>query len=176
MQGTQAYSDDLEMTDSGLLYPGSFQSDPSTSIAGRIPTPIYSQFSSHVRSGEKIDQSMTLSDSYIYNGAGPTPTRNNRRLPSPISEDEAISPSSLIQSLGDVQMEVEELADTIAEEPQATPKKGHTRSKHSLRNWGGFGSETPGVGIRRGFSMGYRSDCEKCRMRVPGHFSHVITY
>ncbi|KAF3391811.1 hypothetical protein DPV78_010303 [Talaromyces pinophilus] len=24
------------------------------------------------------------------------------------------------------------------------------------------------------FSMGYRADCEKCQMRVPGHYSHII--
>jgi hypothetical protein len=178
MQDTQAYSDDLEMTDSGLLYPGPFHPDTSTStsIAGRIPTPIHSQFSSHIRSGHKVDQSTTTLDIYTYNSAGPTPIRNGRRLPSPISEDEAISPSSLLQGLGGVQMEVEDPSDTPMEELKTTPKKGHTRSKHSLRNWGGFGSEIPGVGVRRGFSMGYRSDCEKCRMRVPGHFSHVITY
>jgi hypothetical protein len=176
MQDTQAYSDDFEMTDSGLLYPGLFQPDPSISIASRIPTPIHSQFSSHIRSSEKVDQNTTTSDNYTYNGAGPALTRNSRRLPSPISEDEAVSPSSLLQGLGDVQMEVEETVDTITEEPKVTPKKGHTRSKHSLRNWGGFGSEIPGVGVRRGFSMGYRSDCEKCRMKVPGHFSHIITY
>ena len=23
-------------------------------------------------------------------------------------------------------------------------------------------------------SMGYRADCEKCRSRVPGHWSHVV--
>lgn len=23
-----------------------------------------------------------------------------------------------------------------------------------------------------GFRMGFRADCEKCRMRVPGHYSH----
>lgn len=62
-----------------------------------------------------------------------------------------------------------------------SPKKGHTRSKHSVRAWGGgssFGSDMVGTGAgpRRGFSMGYRSDCEKCRMKVPGHFSHIITY
>lgn len=176
MQDTQAYSDDLEMTDSGLLCPSPFQPDSSTSITGRIPTPIHSQFSSHIRSIEKVDQSMTVSGHYIHNGTIPATSRNSRRLPSPISEDEAISPSSLLQSLGDVQMEVEEPADTITDESKVTPKKGHTRSKHSLRNWGGFASDIPGVGVRRGFSMGYRSDCEKCRMKVPGHFSHVITY
>ncbi|TKA66315.1 hypothetical protein B0A55_08353 [Friedmanniomyces simplex] len=31
-----------------------------------------------------------------------------------------------------------------------------------------------GVGIKRGFSMGYRADCEKCRMRVPGHMNHFV--
>ncbi|KAL4944213.1 hypothetical protein BDV06DRAFT_187846 [Aspergillus oleicola] len=25
-----------------------------------------------------------------------------------------------------------------------------------------------------GFSMGYRADCDKCRRRVPGHYSHII--
>lgn len=25
-----------------------------------------------------------------------------------------------------------------------------------------------------GFSMGYRADCDKCRSRVPGHYSHII--
>lgn len=25
-----------------------------------------------------------------------------------------------------------------------------------------------------GFSTGFRSDCDKCRMKVPGHYSHVI--
>ncbi|KAK4493960.1 hypothetical protein PRZ48_015146 [Zasmidium cellare] len=29
-------------------------------------------------------------------------------------------------------------------------------------------------GPRRGFSVGFRADCEKCRMRVPGHMNHFI--
>lgn len=27
---------------------------------------------------------------------------------------------------------------------------------------------------RRGLSMGYRADCERCRMKVPGHFNHFV--
>lgn len=27
---------------------------------------------------------------------------------------------------------------------------------------------------RKGFSMGFRADCEKCRLRVPGHMNHLI--
>ncbi|GBB92864.1 hypothetical protein RclHR1_02070007 [Rhizophagus clarus] len=26
------------------------------------------------------------------------------------------------------------------------------------------------------FTMGRRSDCEKCRLRIPGHFNHVISH
>jgi hypothetical protein len=29
-----------------------------------------------------------------------------------------------------------------------------------------------GTSGKRGFSMGYRADCEKCRMKVPGHYNH----
>lgn len=31
-----------------------------------------------------------------------------------------------------------------------------------------------GGGPKRGFSMGFRADCEKCRMRVPGHMNHFV--
>jgi hypothetical protein len=24
------------------------------------------------------------------------------------------------------------------------------------------------------YKMGYRSDCEKCRLRVPGHYAHIF--
>ena len=27
---------------------------------------------------------------------------------------------------------------------------------------------------KKRFCMGYRDDCEKCRLRVPGHFSHFL--
>lgn len=32
-----------------------------------------------------------------------------------------------------------------------------------------------GGGPKRGFSMGFRADCEKCRMRMPGHMNHFIS-
>ena len=50
-----------------------------------------------------------------------------------------------------------------------SPKKGHTRSKHTLNSW-----TPPHPGMKRSFSIGYRADCEKCRMKVPGHFNHII--
>ena len=49
-----------------------------------------------------------------------------------------------------------------------SPKKGHTRSRHTLNNW------TLQPGMKKSFSIGYRADCEKCRQKVPGHFNHII--
>lgn len=39
----------------------------------------------------------------------------------------------------------------------------------------GMDGDVGGMGSKRGFSMGFRADCEKCRMRVPGHMNHFIT-
>lgn len=88
-----------------------------------------------------------------------------------------MSPSIIIEGVHDMQMDVE---NAYQEPDKETPtKKGHQRSKHSLRQWTGFGHDMTGNGagtIKRSFSMGYRADCEKCRNKVPGHFSHIITY
>jgi hypothetical protein len=56
-------------------------------------------------------------------------------------------------------------------EPSATPspKKGHTRSKHTVNSWTALQP-----GMTRSFSIGYRADCERCRNKVPGHFNHII--
>ena len=165
------YSDDFEMTDSAQVSPNTFLPDPSPSISGRIPTPIRSSFSpfAHFEKSSLGDADFADDEGIMQR------MRRGRRLPSPISEGET-SPSVIVEGLGDMQMEVE---TTLQEEARDTPvKKGHTRSKHSLRNWTGFGGELSGngAGAKRFFSMGYRSDCEKCRMKVPGHFSHIITY
>jgi len=50
-----------------------------------------------------------------------------------------------------------------------SPKKGHTRSKHTLNSWTALQP-----GMTRSFSIGYRADCERCRNKVPGHFNHII--
>ncbi|KAK3292392.1 uncharacterized protein B0H64DRAFT_227818 [Chaetomium fimeti] len=56
-------------------------------------------------------------------------------------------------------------------EPSTTPspKKGHTRSKHTVNSWTALQP-----GMTRSFSIGYRTDCERCRNKVPGHFNHII--
>jgi len=215
--------DDLEMMDSdpNHLSPGIFHPDqPNSSISGRIPTPIHSQFSTHARwnpaNNTRLptyaeDGSSSMDHSKSYNTR--EDPRQFRRLPSPISEGEN-SPSVALQGFGEMQMDMGEdsYSDNYAfsgssdeskrgfsgssqelrgESPPtqlpfklpeilpSPPKKGHCRSKHSLRNWGGVALDTntsvaAGVSVTK-FSMGYRADCEKCRMKVPGHFSHIIT-
>lgn len=57
------------------------------------------------------------------------------------------------------------------EEDPTTPspnRRGHTRSRHTVNNW------TWQPGMKKSFSIGYRVDCEKCRLKVPGHFNHII--
>lgn len=65
------------------------------------------------------------------------------------------------ESNGDHTMDVEAPAGP-------TPKKGHTRSRHTLNSW----TQVPGM--KKSFSIGFRTDCEKCQQKVPGHFNHII--
>ncbi|ORY61660.1 uncharacterized protein BCR38DRAFT_347250 [Pseudomassariella vexata] len=52
--------------------------------------------------------------------------------------------------------------------PSPRGKYGHSRSKHTLNSW------TLQPGMKKSFSIGYRADCEKCRLKIPGHFNHII--
>jgi len=161
MSDTGLYSDEVEMSDSIHLSPGSFQMDPSPNISGRIPTPIHSSFAPYIRA-EKA--TLNRDPDFADDEAMADRVHRGRRLPSPISEGET-SPSVIVEGLGDMQMDMEASTPT---------KKGHNRSKHSLRSWT-VGGEMGGS-TKRTFTMGYRNDCEKCRNKVPGHFNHIITY
>jgi hypothetical protein len=167
MFNTTFESDDFEMADSILLSPGPFHHGASTTISGRVPTPIHSSFAPHIRA----EKAFRYSDpDFADDEAMADKFCRGRDLPSPISEG-AASPSIIADGLSDMQME------TMEEIEKNTPtKKGHSRSKHSLRSWAGFGMDVngSGAGPKKTFSMGYRADCEKCRNKVPGHFSHII--
>ena len=129
---------------------------------------------------------------------------NNRRLPSPISEvddslpdgmrgpsdmafdgddvicehvrDGSISPRDVQHDMEhpNAMMDVEtppasQAADGDADGDSPSPnRRGHMRSKHTINSW------TWQPGMKRSFSIGYRADCEKCRLKVPGHFNHII--
>ncbi|OLN97940.1 hypothetical protein CCHL11_02478 [Colletotrichum chlorophyti] len=66
------------------------------------------------------------------------------------------------------------IIDTVPTETTSAPatpspgRKGHIRSRHTVNSW------TWQPGMKKSFSIGYRADCEKCRLKVPGHFNHII--
>lgn len=117
--------------------------------------------------------------------------QQNRRLPSPISEGD--DSSQQLKEFADVSihhhgsqdtgdhemdhpnamMDVEPRTstpplDANGEPTTPSPKRGHVRNMHTVNNW------TWQPGMKKSFSIGYRSDCEKCRLKVPGHFNHII--
>ncbi|KAK2055623.1 hypothetical protein LY76DRAFT_180302 [Colletotrichum caudatum] len=62
-------------------------------------------------------------------------------------------------------------APTETTSAPATPspgRRGHIRSRHTVNSW------TWQPGMKKSFSIGYRADCEKCRLKVPGHFNHIV--
>lgn len=110
-----------------------------------------------------------------------------RRLPSPISEDESMeSPTTIAGGmLHRLDMDHEENALDIVHEGNALDM-GH--EGNALPASAGTATEAPGskprpVGRRENgvekkgkltLSMGYRADCEKCKNKVPGHYSHFL--
>ena len=168
------------------LFNGRDQTKPGPDISHRIPTPIYSTFQSaggmhglgYPNSG--FAGGMAAGNGYLgvptsVPSSGQTmqlPHRRQRsqdrtvRMPSPISEDEDVpdTPTAQTQSqlsrLSVTTNYASDRMDTEMPPPSATPTRGRKRS----------GALT---GMGR-FSMGYRDDCEKCRLRVPGHYSHFL--
>lgn len=161
------------------------QTKHAPDISHRIPTPIYPSFQNtggmnglgYPNSG--FAGGMTTSNGLLGVPSAPSSGYTNEpshrrqrsqdrtvRMPSPISEDEDIpdTPTAQTQSqLSRLSVTTNHGADRMDMEmppPSATPTRGRKRS----------GALT---GIGR-FSMGYREDCEKCRLRVPGHYSHFL--
>ncbi|KAI0477110.1 hypothetical protein GGR56DRAFT_389592 [Xylariaceae sp. FL0804] len=225
-------------------------SHAAPSIDGRMPTPINCSFAAQVRGSNWAPMNQATQDAGPMamstppeSGGGfarPFPTRRdpsrprtledvpewtmvqNRRLPSPISEnggetggenggeETPASPGMMLDSCAPTPtpprpqrpylphmphsmnphamalhpnirtspqpMDTDSaMMDTEADSPSSAPatpsprsKFGHSRSKHTLNNW------TLQPGMKKSFSIGYRADCEKCRMKIPGHFNHII--
>lgn len=74
-----------------------------------------------------------------------------RRLPTPIDEDEVMDSSI---TMGRLQMDTEHYYG------------------HPITKTNGFPSQSRAT--RLSFSMGIRADCELCRMKVPGHSNHIF--
>jgi hypothetical protein len=144
--------EDMEMTDEPPLDLGNLRVDNGPSINGRIPTPINCHFYIQKQSGDRGSH-------YTPINQATDRLRHDRALPSPISEGEQ-SPSIILNGMADMQMDM-----GTGDEMGDSPKRGHRRFRHSTEGSQGGGKR---------FAMGYRSDCEKCRQKVPGHFSHVL--
>ncbi|KAL8700726.1 MAG: hypothetical protein Q9201_005295 [Fulgogasparrea decipioides] len=122
---------------------------------GRIPTPIYGHFN-HV--DKPMDMDRPDNDPQTQQEIAHDLFLRRRRLPSPISEDEAMdAPDGMGGMLGRLDMG----SKTTSAVPFRTNKM-----------WGGGAAATPKGKMT--ISMGYRADCDKCRMKVPGHYNHLV--
>ncbi|MCJ1320532.1 hypothetical protein MMC15_005872 [Xylographa vitiligo] len=157
----------------------------------RIPTPIYGHF-------QISPQDISMDTPTSSTHSEPTPKlgtlheaqhdlfMRRRRLPSPISEDENMeSPTAVTGGM------LRRLDMTASHEPayppdidMMTPVTPSTTnlgySEWRDRRRGAFDGrsvahkhEQPGTPGKVVLSMGFKADCEKCRSRVPGHYSHL---
>lgn len=165
-----------------MLKPSLFGSESANT--GRIPTPIHPTFRRGGMNGLGYPSSGSAGGIAVDNGFMDVPSmqsllpRNghrqeiesdrSRRMPSPISEDEDIpdTPTALTQSqlsrLSFSQANVDEMETEISTTPLTVPPTPRGRKRSGAM-----------TGMPR-ISMGYREDCEKCRQRVPGHYSHFL--
>ena len=164
--------------------------DPSNGTA-RMPTPIQPSFAAQVRgqqhewagNGVQAESAVsphTIPRTMATDESWNTVQQNNRRLPSPISECEdpmhaslrASSPTQGMEHPNAMEMEPRSASvppEMDPDSPGPSPeRRGHTRHKHTINTW------TWQPGMKKSFSIGYRADCEKCRLKVPGHFNHIV--
>ena len=103
-----------------------------------------------------------------------------RALPSPISEDENMeSPTVITNSmLSNLKMISGPSSEGFSPQDILTPDTPSTRNWINVMDLGQKNRRRSdaisGESGKVMFSMGFRADCEKCRERVPGHYSHVI--
>lgn len=176
---TESAEDDLVMLDSLPVHsPAGAGLVSPYMMSNRIPTPRYGSFflrppsqqgGSDVAMGDMEDalrRSIGLESREVV--------VENRMLPSPISEGDhwrrhMLSPiQGADEMMGRWAMETEEQDGKIEME---IPEKAGTGQAHHP------GRSRVEYGTGRGkpmLVMGYRADCEKCRARVPGHYSHVV--
>ena len=195
---TSAFSSSL-LSRLDVPRPGSGKGGAINAQNARVPTPIYGHFTTIDTPSDKSVSTPPVAPP--TSAALPHPrvrtstndsTENffrRRALPSPISEDENMdSPTVMTKSMfSNLRMSTTPAADKFpqSELGMISPKSpkdyipkhwasapGLTMAKNRRRSdaiSGGVGESGKVV-----FSMGFRADCEKCRERVPGHYSHVL--
>lgn len=163
---------------------------PSGGMAGGLnlhPDPYSHARGSHLSALDPLDTGFAATNAASY--------ADNRhlRMPSPICEDEdgghtCYTPTAITQSQLS-RLSVDEDMDLDGVDHALLTTQVERGGQH-----GGMGMDeevvvqgvdttSPTRGRKRSgalssskgrFSMGYREDCEKCRMRVPGHYAHFL--
>lgn len=161
----------------------------------RIPTPIIpmrlrTSVKQHVRGRHPQEISSSSSDLLEV----PSPIEEID-FPTPPSAAEAAGSQLSMLSVSDVEMGESGSIPTIAIDPAMTPNPSHSdmegemtdgapgqmvvrrqrQRSGALSNGNGNSPVRAGpstAGGKRGLSIGWRPDCEKCQMRIPGHFNH----
>jgi hypothetical protein len=207
-----------------LNHPEKLNSPGLDAFAGRIPTPIHSNFTLPLQTQSPLHQSSPLrsrTDSFLpaaTTGQAHTLPRfaqpmkhileTDYAMPSPIAESPLIEdddilddmdmaadfPSSQLSRLSvsqsDGMMELDhstawsqrsnsvEAGDMYGRGGlmfDVTPPTPTTPGRTGRARSGAFSaSSTPQDKGGRRVVFGYREDCEKCRMRFPGHFAHFV--
>ena len=172
--------EDLDMTDSQTRSPppwhaqvtlspsrpqSSFLNLPINPSGGRIPTPIYGHFTN--------DFSMDMSgQSTPANGVTTIREEDDwwrrRDLPSPASDHDnghpMMSPIGETDGLmGRLNVGTGTRAPDSSSADSIHPMFSHREDNHQ-------------TGRSSRLVMGYRADCDKCRQKVPGHYSHIVRY
>lgn len=167
--------------------PQPFQMERLARDGTRIATPIYSHFN-HADSSAPVRSSATTSTTFFSQDLSSTSHslfHRRRALPSPISEDESMnSPTTMTGSmLRRLNMNHHTSSHPNNHTPVTTPDSPMPKTlvgdammatgEPSIREQrrGAIVGGPQGKAI---LSMGFRSDCEKCRQKVPGHWSHVL--
>ncbi|KAI9757292.1 MAG: hypothetical protein M4579_003503 [Chaenotheca gracillima] len=192
----RSYSPDLDMPDLSPIYTRHFTSTTllsplkrSSLVEERLPTPMFGSFptsSSSTRQtkrdtsehSENDDPSLSSETSEVVHRR----QVQHRRLPSPISErDDPLSPMDTSEA-GEMMGRLEVRNRTngshsrrsdSAMDFERSQSDDRDTSRESER---GRARYRPDVEKRTKpvLTMGFRADCEKCRARVPGHYSHVL--
>lgn len=154
---------------------------PSGGMAGGLnlhPDPYSHARSTHLSIPSNLDIQTANAVSYTEN--------QHLRLPSPIREDEdhdleshCYTPTTITQSQLS-RLSVDEGMHLNGVNALLHANVHANANAESVDEAGVNKTPTPGrkrsgaLSTKGKFSMGYRDDCEKCRMRVPGHYAHFL--
>lgn len=149
----------------------------SLSLSGpqsAVPTPTYFPTSVPVSNQPEQDHNM-MEDVSLH--MEERQTHSPARLPSPVSDDDAIMASSDKAPLEDTEMDYFQTSQAHGIGP-STPSSAKSTGQYSQQTHADLmkqaAAATPTHRKRPALVMGFRTDCEKCRCRVPGHYSHIL--